>query len=68
MANALNNSPLGKLSSDTQVPRQDDAKECKVVELKNEKELHDSYKAPEAEKQNGSPNMEKENKDKWVEV
>lgn len=68
LTSALNNIPLGRLPSDNQVPRQDDAKECKVVELRNGKNLPDLYKAPKAEKQNGSQGMDEESEDGWVEV
>lgn len=44
LTSALNNKPLGKLSSDTQVPIMEDIKEFKVVELRNAKDLPTFYK------------------------
>lgn len=34
----------GKLPSDTQEPRMEDRNDCKVIELRSRKELHDPYK------------------------
>lgn len=39
LAKALNNKSLGKLPSDTQVPRLENGKDCNVVELRSRKEL-----------------------------
>lgn len=70
MASALNNRPFGKLLSDIQVPRQEDAKECKGVELRSGKELQEPYKAIESERkeEKEGQGMDKENEDGWVEV
>lgn len=70
LTSALNNKPLGKLSSDTQVPIMEDIKEFKVVELRNAKDLPTFYKIIErgGNEQNGSQGMEEKNKDGWVEV
>lgn len=70
LTSALNNKPIGKLSSDTQVFKMEDIKECKVVELTNGKDLPDLYKVPErgGNEQNGSQGMEEKNEDGWVEV
>ena len=53
-----------------QVHRQEDIRECKAIELRSGKELPDLYKfkAPEEEKQKGSPGMERENEDGCVEA
>lgn len=43
LAIALNNRLIGRLPSDTQVLRMRDKKECKAVELRRGKKLHDPY-------------------------
>ena len=35
LANALNNRPPGRLPSDTQVPKIEEKKECKAIELRS---------------------------------
>lgn len=39
LASELNTRQIGKIPSDTQVPKMEDGKEYKVVELRSEKEL-----------------------------
>lgn len=48
LVSVLNNHPHGRLPSDAKVPRQEDEKECKAIELGSGKELPDPYtnKAP----------------------
>lgn len=43
-ASTLNNHPPKRLPSDIQVPRMEEAKECKAVELRSGKELLEPYK------------------------
>lgn len=58
-ASALDNKPHGRLTSDIQVPRQEDGNECKVVQLRSEKELHEPYKVVEIEtKEDGGDQVE----------
>lgn len=58
----MNNLPPGRLPSDTQVPRMEDRKDCKTIELRSGKELPDPYKnqEPETIEEKGSLGMEKE--------
>lgn len=48
----------------------EESKECKAIKLRSEKELFDPYKNQKANtfEEKGSPYMEKENEDGWVEV
>lgn len=57
LANTLNNHQPRRFSSDTQVIRMEEGKECKVVELRSGKELHDPYsnQEPDIIEEKGSP-------------
>lgn len=70
LASALSNSPPGRLPSDAQVSRMEEAKQCKAVELRSGKELLDRYKNKKSDaiEEKGGPFREEENKDGWVEV
>lgn len=70
LASALNNRPPERLLSDTQTPRMEENKECKTIELRSGKELPDPNKnqKPNTNNKEGSPYMEEDNKDGWIEV
>lgn len=64
------NRPPERFPIDTQVPRMEDSNECNAIELWSRKELPDPYKNQDLETiaEKGSPGMEKENEDGWVEM
>lgn len=70
LASVLNNRPSGRLPCNSQVPKQEDAKECKVVELRRGKELPKQYKADESESKEEKEGQctKEETEDGWVEV
>ena len=70
LTNALNNRPPGRLPSDTQVPRMEEGKECKAIELRSGKELPAPHHKEESIelRQATDSDKDKENRDGWVEV
>lgn len=70
MASTFNNRPPRRLPSNAQVPRMEESKECKAVELRNEKQLTDPHKIqePDTIEEKGRPDMEEESEDGWVDV
>ena len=67
LANALNNRPPGRLPSDTQVPKVEERKECKAIELRSGKELPAPHHTEESAKTSNS-DKEKEKEEGWVQV
>ena len=67
LANALNNRPPGRFPSDTQVPKIEERKKCKAIELRSGKELP-AHHTEESTKLKQDSNSEKEKEEGWVQV